>query len=221
MLAFLFRKRPLPQPHCEFGHDLRLNYKQFWDVQNCAPAYLKRSEQLILLRDPQTLAFVESTGELMMELAFRIFASLARAAASEKPQGFDKFVLQLNSFAAMRALLKTAGSQLTDPEQAECLHVLVATTIALKLWPDHAAQSLSESNPTVAALLELSWEQSIPWLLRKTATDLKKPLVESDVCLVSIVAAGQACGQLISQSKIRPIAKPAAALAKLLESPWS
>ena len=217
MLGFLFKTKQLPPPNSEFAQDFRLNYKHLWDVQNCAPAYLKRTEQLIFIRDGETLAFVESAGELMMELAFRIFASLARALASQHPEGFEKFVLQLNSFAAMRALLRTASSPLMEPDQADCLQILVATTIAVRLWPDHAAQALGESNRTVTALLKLGWQQSGPFLLRKTAADLKKPLVASVDYQADIAAASQACWDLMSASKIRPIPNPAAALAKLID----
>jgi len=219
MFGFLSKKEKLPAPISEFGQDLRLQYKQYWDVQNCSPAYLKKSGQLILIRDRQTLAFVESAGELMMEMAFRVFASLAQAVAKQKPEGFEKFVLQLNSFAAMRALVMAAGSRLTDPQQGECLQILVATTIALILWPQDAAQALGESNVTVAALLKLGEEQSVPFLLRKTAADLKTPLVSSQSCQADILAAGQACCELISASKLQPIPKPAASLAERLARP--
>jgi len=200
MFAFLFKKKQLPAPVSEFGQDLRLNYRQFWDVQNCSPAYLQKSDQFILIRDPDTLAFVESTGELMMDLAFRIFTWLARAVEIERPQGFEKFVLQSNSFAAMRAVVMTAGSRLTDHDQGECLQILVATTIALRIWPDHAAQALGETNVTLTALLKLGEEQSVPFLLRKTAADLKKPLVSTENFRASIASASQACLDAISNA---------------------
>ena len=97
MFGFLFKKKKLPAPLSEFGQNLRLNYQHFWNVQNCSPAYLKKSDRLILIRDPDTLAFVESTGELMMELAFRVFTSLAQAVYNQSPERFEKFVLQLEA----------------------------------------------------------------------------------------------------------------------------